>query len=73
MEPRTTKANDYMYPGNGVDCSLTKREYFAALALQALIGVKRHKGFRDRAFAAVTYADELIKELNKTPAERGDV
>lgn len=44
---------------------LTKREYIAAIMLSGLLssGAGGHKG--DKILAAVTYADELIDELNE--------
>jgi hypothetical protein len=47
----------------GVFPGLTKREYFAALALQGLTAhLGRNTGL---ALAAVQYADALIAELNR--------
>jgi hypothetical protein len=50
---------------------LTKREYFAGLALQGLISgcfAGNNAGFtaQGNCFAAVEYADALIEQLNKT-------
>lgn len=42
---------------------LTKREYFAAMAMQGLLA--GNSQVKDIKVAAVTYADELISELNK--------
>ena len=53
-----------LYNGDG----LTKREYFAALALQGIIAAYVNKNIPSPDFAAnkaVEYADYLIKELNK--------
>jgi len=53
---------------------LTKREYFAAKAMQALISnpnIKRpsieawEKDLQDFSRTAIEYADALLKELNK--------
>jgi hypothetical protein len=46
---------------------LTKREYFAALAMQALLSDSQLNGYTPQQYAegAVEYADALIKELNK--------
>jgi hypothetical protein len=57
----------------GIDdrqCSegLTKREYFAAMAMQGLCAnsvVGQHSDFSFLATEAVKYSDALIKELNK--------
>jgi hypothetical protein len=51
--------------GNSEDTikgGLTKREYFAGLALQ---GILANNKTLNGAIEAVEYADELIKELNK--------
>lgn len=49
------------------EIGLTKREYFAAMALQAVI---QRKGMLDKkedvAVTCVEYADELINALNET-------
>lgn len=51
---------------------LTKREYFAAIALQGYLSMKSHPDIDLRKFntidvmsAVVSMADALIKELNK--------
>ncbi len=50
-----------------LESGLTKRELFAAMALQGLLANPATDGERDEiAFDAVMYADELISELNKT-------
>jgi alkylhydroperoxidase/carboxymuconolactone decarboxylase family protein YurZ len=59
-----TKPND---PVTGSQFhGLTKREYFAAMAMQVLTYTNGY----DAAVQAVKYADELIKELNKTANEQ---
>ena len=45
---------------------LTKREYFAAMAMQGLIA-REPNSIEYIAFYAVDLADELIKALNETP------
>ena len=47
---------------------LTKREYFAVMALQGLFGSElRHRiGHKDLIAMSVMAADRLIEELNKT-------
>lgn len=45
-------------------CSLTKREYFAAMALQGLASRDWSRS-GEAAESAVMYANALIKELNK--------
>ena len=43
---------------------LTKREYFAAIALQGLLA--NHGDYMYSVISAVEFADDLIEELNKT-------
>jgi hypothetical protein len=43
---------------------LTKREYFAAMALQGLLG--NNNNYVYSVISAVEFADDLINELNKT-------
>ena len=56
---------DYNTHGEG---GLTKREYFAALAMQALLSDSQLNGYTPQQYAegAVEYADALIEELNKS-------
>lgn len=49
-----------------IESGLTKREYFAALAMQGLIA---KYGFHPPLDLAVRYADDLIEELNKDSDE----
>lgn len=44
---------------------LTKREYFAAIALQGLLTNPKVEEMGDVCFGAVQIADAFIKELNK--------
>ena len=44
---------------------LTKREYFAAMALQGLLAQPSYLDFHLKAEKAVRLADALIEELNK--------
>lgn len=59
-----TKPNDVITGFNG----LTKREYFAGLAMQALITNRdredEYADYDEVAMDAVEYADALIRELN---------
>ena len=49
------------------DTGLTKREYFAAAAMQGMLGnMNRSTDPKYAAISAVQYADALINELNKT-------
>lgn len=72
-----TNGNDFASPSThqnfdgthdfNVNKGLTKREYFAAMALQAVI---QRKGMLDKkedvAVTCVEYADALINALNET-------
>ena len=62
-----TKPND---PVNGQFHGLTKREYFAAMAMQGLLACEKSETFA--AECGVFTADELIKELNKTSNDKTD-
>ena len=55
-----TKANDVITGFNG----LTKREYFAGLAMQALIPIDPNNNDDNIAYNACKMADALIRELN---------
>jgi hypothetical protein len=48
-----------------VNMGLTKREYFAAMAMQALITRGAHLGIENATHNSVVYADSLIEALNK--------
>lgn len=57
--------NSIEYNNNYISTGLTKREYFAAMALQGLLA--NDSGFiTSKARYAVKAADALIEELNKT-------
>lgn len=68
-----TEPNDLAYPfvetgdmrGESVNLGLTKREYFAAMAMQAFIGADPDSAYVTIADEAVKYADALIERLNK--------
>lgn len=69
-----TKTQDCAFPiGLEGDPGLTKREYFAAMALQGLVsGIfsqdgRNIRGYTTEAIAehALIQADELIKQLNE--------
>ena len=58
-------------PGGGARMhqigGLTKREYFAAMAMQGLLSDPTvNAGGKDVAIAAVSYADALLAELEQT-------
>lgn len=66
-----TYANDPINPienpMSGPVLGLTKREYFAALAMQGMISASTHGfSFSVLASESVSMADALIAELNKT-------
>ena len=53
----------------GIDApqeGLTKREYFAALAMQGFLSCNAHDSIEDDVKYSVKCADALIEELNKT-------
>ena len=69
-----TEANDPAFAGNEYDhgqfnLGLTKREYFAAMALSGYLTADVLVHPEDGAKRAVLYADALIKELNNTSTE----
>ena len=70
MENKITRANDLVYPVRKMDTinftSLTKREYFAAMAWQGLLAGNASDSIEDASKYAVKAADALIEELNKT-------
>jgi hypothetical protein len=52
---------------NEVHFGLSKREYFAAIALQGLLGTLSKAGYPDKtSVEAVMFADALIEALNKS-------
>lgn len=55
-------SNDELIPRNG----LTKREHFAALAMQGLMGLSVSLDAIQIAEAAIDQADALLAELEKT-------
>jgi hypothetical protein len=65
-----TKANEPAYPNIQVPLlkGLTKREYFAAMALQGIIANKDGLDIKIERIveSAVDTADTLIEQLNKT-------
>ena len=61
-----THPNDSIHNSEqGVQDGLTKREYFAAMAMQALVTRDVHSIRKHAAHQSVLYADALIAELNK--------
>jgi hypothetical protein len=60
-----TKANESAFPVPQVlHLGLTKREYFAAMALQGLLS--NNNNYVYSVISAVEFADDLIEELSKT-------
>lgn len=49
------------------EAGLTKRELFAAMAMQGILAADRDASFTSTAFDAARYADALIAELAKVP------
>lgn len=49
----------------GLSPGLTKREYFAAMAMQGMMPFNWHKEYKDVALAAFAMADAMIAEGNK--------
>jgi hypothetical protein len=71
MENKETKANEsinrILYMDNYTSEGLTKREYFASMALQGIIANKDGLDIKIERIveSAVDTADALIEELNK--------
>ena len=68
MIERKTKPDSMVYLDSdhyGGDDGLTKREYFAAIAMQGLLVEGESYFEATHAEIAVKHADELIAELNK--------
>ena len=67
MENNETKPNEPIniveYNNNYISTGLTKREYFAAMALQGLLATGDYQA--QIAKDAIYWADALIEELNK--------
>ena len=70
MENRETKGdspiNTIEYNNNYISTGLTKREYFAAMAMQELLTKFGNDYELQIAKDAIYWADALIEELNKT-------
>jgi hypothetical protein len=63
-----TKPNDCAYPGDyktQTDGGLTKRECFAAMALQGILASASKQSIEQDAELALESADALINALNK--------
>ena len=62
-----TKPNDCAYPGDyktQTDSGLTKREYFAAMAMQGILASGSKQSVEQDAELALESADALINQLN---------
>ena len=70
MESNKTKPNEPIniveYNNNYISTGLTKREYFAAMAMQGLLSHYGTSYSVQNTMEAVYMADALIDELNKT-------
>lgn len=70
MENKETKPNNSAFPiiaeNYIIDGGLTKREYFAAMALQGMLAKYGSDYQVQNAKEAIYWADALIEELNKT-------
>jgi hypothetical protein len=64
---RSATYNEHTYTINSAQYGLTKREYFAAMAMQGISanGVFAGKHLKTIAEWSVNQADALIEELNK--------
>ena len=70
MENKETKSNEsinrILYMDNYTSEGLTKREYFASMALQGMLAKYGSDYQVNNAKEAIYWADALIEELNKT-------
>lgn len=48
---------------NGMQDGLTKREYFAAMAMQGILSSSADRGIAYVAQSSIQFADELLKQL----------
>jgi hypothetical protein len=69
MENKETKPNEPIniveYNNNYISTGLTKREYFASMAMQGMLAKYGSDYQVNNAKEAVYWADALIEELNK--------
>jgi hypothetical protein len=66
--PLAREVSDRFQDGYFDETGLTKREYFAAMAMQGLASALNGTWLRDRQYTAemaVLYADALLAELEK--------
>lgn len=62
---RNAGAKAFAFTGHPDDDSLTKREYFAGLAMQGLLAAGEQGTFAGTAKLAIEQADALLAELAK--------
>ena len=58
-------SNKPAHPNDWVGDGLTKREYFAAMAMQGILAHGTREKAEAAAFTAMIFADELLKQLSK--------
>ena len=66
-----TNPNDCAFPfdlNKIIVGGLTKREYFAAMALQGMLSSDHIQIGKIAAINAIRYADDLINQLNEKPS-----
>lgn len=61
---KATITEESTFPNNS-DNGLTKREYFAAMAMQGICSTGNYANGKDNAEYAVRVADALLEELEK--------
>jgi len=67
-----SKTGRDLFPHRLFHIGLTKREYFAAIALQGILSNASYMSHVERwTYLAVTYADHLVDELNKDTKQDG--
>lgn len=64
-QPEYVMLNNIKYIPAELKVVLTKREYFAGLALQSLISYYGNENEKEAAIYAIEFADALIKQLNQ--------
>jgi hypothetical protein len=60
-----TNPNDQAFPTKDKSDGLTKREHFAALAMQGICTIPNQRDWREIAEASAARADALIAALNQ--------
>lgn len=73
MNNGDTPAFSIVTPDNAHFFGLTKREYFAGMAMQAMIARSAvPMRFEEAAITSLAYADELLRVLNEEKPEGKD-